>query len=218
MTLSDATADSGWTVALASDIAYRNWVPVPSLTSDQERDEWLETTIEYVLGLIHQSEGAPSSESAIDVLSELQFALDERVGLGSLATFQIWPVEWPVSLLCHLVLVPGAYIPVAADSDVEIVAHPAASEHLGFGMQYTTRYLLRAEEFELVALEFVFSDGESSFVLTVGAAAAPLVGDVAPGVVAFKDSIRITRPDGSTFKGVPLPNSPAEEVWETEVG
>lgn len=204
-----------WTVEVVSDPGVDGWIEVPRISNDQDIDEWVAATAEQVCGQIGVDVG---SDAVLDVMSEIHFALAQRLELDPIVTFQIWPINRPVSLVCHLALKSGPYAPAPADVDFEVVAHPADSAHLGSGIQYTTRYRVPGEDASLVAVDLVFSDGENSVVIGLGGSAPELVGVVTPSFLALKDSIRVARAGGDEFVGELREEFRQEDAWTVEAG
>jgi hypothetical protein len=211
------TPDDQWTLELVEDdIDLSGWLFLPQGMTPDERDVWIATAASEVVGN-DDMEGAPiTAEGARDVL---EAGLAERAAVSSQAMFQIWPSLWGVVAMCHINIVQSRELPAWEEVE-DAVLHRTEAEHLGPGLQCTTRRAIEVEKdlhVELIGVHVVFDDGEVAVVLSLSESVSPLITRALPTFVRVMENLRLVRTsDGTSFASIPPEGLTAETPFPFE--
>lgn len=203
-----------WRLDVVEDLEFSNWFVVPVSPQPADRVEWIEEMVAALPSLLGVQDGREVDQA---LRAELEFGLAEAAQSEPLATFQVWPVNQPVSLLCQVHVVAGDFQPQWS-SDARVVTHEAAGEFIGSGVQYSVgrRFEFEGGELDVVSVHFVFTDGDISLVFSLSESPAQLSARALVTFSILKDSVRLERRDGTLFRAVTSPGAVVDDVWRVE--
>lgn len=207
------TAPSEWRVELAEDIDIPGWFFIPDSAGAEDQDRWIAQNAEELSSLVGSNrwDGQPTTEDDIEDI--LRLAFDERDSSDSDALFQVWPMPFPATVLCHVNLVTSASLPSWSEPGVTV--HPMEAPYLGPGVQVSARRT--EDDVDLVSVHLVFDNGDVALIMSLEEAPAPLITRVGPEFMMVSEAIRIEGADGSPFVGtLPVGCRPEEAPWEFE--
>lgn len=207
------SAPAEWVVQFTEDIDIPGWFFIPEGVGTDEQNQWVAENAHELRSLVgtNRWDGEPATETDIEDI--LRLAFDERASTDSDALFQVWPVPFPATVLCHLNLVASSTLP--SWRDVGGIVHPLSSPHLGDGVQVSTRGI--EDGVEVSSVHLVFSNGDVALMLSVEEAPALLVARVLPELMFLSEALRLERPDGTPFVGtLPTGQLAEESPWGFE--
>jgi len=194
-----AVDPEAWGIDVVDDLEIAGWVFVPTGIEPQDHERWIRETASK-LGEVVGNEGFEGETVTFeDVRPILQNALDERERAHSVAMFQVWPVQGPAAVYCHVSILSNDGLPDW--TEIGAVVHSIEAPHIGPGLQVATRRTIEVEgdPVELASVNLVFDNGEVTLLLTIDESLAPLVAYALPGLLLLMESIRLVRADGVPF-------------------
>lgn len=202
-----------WTVELVDDLEVAGWIPVPEGLVQSEREKWVTDTADLLGELVGTPRWDGEKSTIEDVRAILRMALDEREKSDAYALFQVWPVMSTAAAMCHVYVVESASVPDL--TEWEGVIHAAHAEHIGPGVQLSTRKELVFEGGAVAvdSVNYVFGDGEILLFVGMDECIPQLAAHVVGGLTALKDILRMVRDDGKVFESVLPPGAPVDDLW-----
>lgn len=209
--------DQNWFVRGLERFESPGWFPVSSGMSSDEKNAWLDEAESHLQPIIGVPRWDGSETSRDDLRAMLSRAFEEVDEVDAVATFQVWPLIGPVSLMCRVMLFTSDSVPDWRHSD-EAAVRPVESRRLGHGIQVTTRTPVVADEgpVEFVSVDLIFNDGTGAIVLTLEPTFPPMVANTLPGLAELMASISLVRPNGSEFSGVAPDWVVGDESWAVD--
>lgn len=204
-----------WRLEMLEDLELPGWFIIPAGQGVSEVEAWADDVAQSVLGVLTPPEDGSIADAVRD---EVDYAVGLAAEADALVAFQAWPVDFPVSVVCMVSVVAGEFRPSELGVESRVVQYPAAGKHLGPGVQYTfeREIVLGEETTKVVSVLFVFSDGETSLVLSLSEAQGAVCARAVPGLVVLKDAIGLRRRDGVRFKATETSDATAPDEWQTE--
>lgn len=209
--------DQPWRVRGLEDFSFPGWLPVRPGMSQGEKHEWLSAAESAVSGLVGTKRWDGGATSIDDLRLVLGQAFDEVEAVDAAATFQVWPLLGPVTVMCRVMMLTSDSVPSWGPDDPGAL-HPVESKRLGAGLQFTSRTQLESSDgaVDVEAVDLIFDDGSAAIVLTTEATFTPLLVNALPGLHALMNTMWVERPDGTVFSGVAPDGVVPEEAWEVE--
>lgn len=206
-----------WTVRGLDEFSFPGWLPVRPGMSHDEKHEWLRTAESAVGGLVGTKRWDGGATSKDDLRAVLVQAFDEVETVDAAATFQVWPLLGPATVMCRVMMLTSDSVPTWGPDDLG-ARHLVASKRLGVGLQFTARTQLESSDgtVDVEAVDLIFNDGSAAIVLTIEATFAPLLVNALPGLQALMDTMWVERPDGTVFSGVSPEGVVPDEAWKVE--
>ncbi|UFU03366.1 hypothetical protein LQF12_01775 [Ruania suaedae] len=214
--MSAAAEPVAWTLDVVEDVQVPGWFFVPAGLAAAEQEQWLAECREALVE-ITEAQGLDAGELDSQRLrSELLGGLEARAASPSLALFQVWPAGALGSVLCHVSVLASSDLPDW--TGIGAAVHPIEAAHLGPGLQCSIRRTVEVdkEPVELASVHLVFDDGETTLMLSLTEALAPVVAYALPGFLTLMESIRMVADDGRPFRSLPPSGLVAEEPWQLE--
>lgn len=202
-----------WSISLTDDVELPGWFLLPGRAYDNDDDKW----VDEVCRNLRPISVSPAWDGEIagddEVRRILRLGIQERRKSDSLAMFQVWPVLWPIATYCHLNIVPSGSIPNPSTFDGFV--QTAESRYLGDGLQYSTRRWGKFDEseIELIAVNFIFDDGEVALLISLEEGIAQVNSYAAMSMAVLKDYLAVTRSDGKSLRGRRHKGVVLEEEW-----
>ena len=209
-------SDGTWSLEVVEpDIDLRGWLFVPEGMDAAEQARWVAAAASEVIGA-SDLEGRPlSAEAAREIL---EAGLARRAATESHAVYQVWPPLRGLTAICHISVLTGAGSPVLSEPGQDAIVHPAEAEHIGPGLQRSTRRTVHLDEdldIELASVQFVFDDGHTTLVVGLEETVAPLVTHALPVLVQLVQNLRLTTDHGQ-FAAVAPQGVIDEAPWDFE--
>lgn len=206
---------STWSLDLVEDIEVPGWLFIPKDMDDEQRNEWVSTVLDDLIGK-EGWDGEPiAKDEALDVLTS---GIAESDAADSIATFQVWPPLSGDIATCHIGLYPSAEMPDWIDSDA--IVHRFDAPHIGPGIQCSTKREVVNDDgpnVPLAGVHFVFDDGESTLVVSVAEGYEPLTVYALRGAMALLATLRLVRSsDGKSFRSVEFDGVLEDSPWQFE--
>lgn len=192
-----------WTFGVTDDVALPGWVFLPERLAADAQPLWLERAAASVRAAIGDVDwaGEPIDDSSIR--EGLVAAYEVRSEAPAVAMFQVWPLPVPASVLCHVSLLSSEGLPDWTTLD-DVVVHPIDDPNLGAGVQCVVRRVEElgdGESIDLVSIHLVFADGDTTLMLSLDEAPAPLIGAASPGLAMLASVLTVRRDDGHVLRG-----------------
>lgn len=209
--------DQPWTVHGLDAFSFPGWLLVRPGMSQDEKHEWLSTAESVVGGLVGTKRWDGGATTMDDLRLVLGQAFDEVEAVDAAATFQVWPLLGPATVMCRVMMLTSDSVPTWGPDDPG-ARHLVSSKRLGVGLQFTSRTQLESSDgaVDVEAMDLIFNDGSAAIVLTTEATFAPLLVSAMPGLQALMDTMWVERPDGTVFSGVAPEGVVPEETWKVE--
>lgn len=202
-----------WFVEIVDGIDIPGWFLIPESADLEQQELWVGQNAEELKMLVGSNRWDGEPTTASDIEDILRLAFVERETTDSDALFQVWPMPFPATVLCHLNLVTSSTLPVW--SEVGGIVYPVEAPHLGAGVQVSTRRT--EDDVDLVSVHLVFSNGDVALMLSLEEAPAPLIARIEPEFMLMSEAVRLQSSDGAQFVGI-LPDGqlPEEAPWQFE--
>lgn len=218
-TMSELTTGPGehkWSIELTDDLRAPGWIPIPEGLTGPGQQHWVDQTSELLSDLIGSPRWDGGASTLADIQDLLRMALEERAESNAYALFQVWPVMSAAATICRLDVVSTPTLPNWEQWDG--VIHTADAQHIGPGLQLSTRRELAFEHgaIEVNSVSYVFSGLEVTVLITLEDCIPQLAAWAARGLTLLKDTIRVVRDDGMVLESTLPAGVVQDEGWPAE--